>query len=201
MRQTLPLGGHHFYDRVVARRLQRFYQQWLPSVAGEHVLDVGCGPGHLAAALASRHAQVTGVDMDPRQVALARRHQCANLRFFRADARELPFDTASMDAVVTTESFHHWRDPEQALAEVRRVLKPGKSFWIVEGAGDMTRDEISTWLGKRPSWFTAWLMRRVFTQHGYAPAKFEAHVVPAVQAHFENVHVERRQGWFVLEAR
>lgn len=99
------------------------------------VLDVGCGPGHLALELARRAPglRVTGLDIDramiDRATANAERlpapYAASHPEFVVGDVTALPFPDGSFDAVVTTFSMHHWADAESGLREVRRVLRPG----------------------------------------------------------------------------
>lgn len=101
---------------------------------GMHVLDVACGAGYLAAASAARGALATGVDFSMAQVALARQ-QYSSLRFEQGDALSLPFADQSFDAVVCGFGMCHVADPQVALAEAFRVLKPGGRFAFSVWAG------------------------------------------------------------------
>ncbi len=196
MRETLPWGGHHIFDRLVARRLQRFYERFLERLPdAQDVLDVGCGPGHLAAALSER-ADVLGIDLDPVQIKIARRAH-PDVRFQEGASHALPVPDASQDWVLATESFHHWSRPHESAVEIHRVLRPGGQWWIVEGAADMTKDEFTAWTGRRPfPGLMAWV-RMVFTQHGYSHTALEQDVLPVVAPHF-HVEVEREDGWWIV---
>ena len=92
--------------------------------AGIALLDVACGPGLVSAAAAARGAHVTGVDFAPNMVAEASRRHPA-LTFREGDAETLAFADASFDAVVIGFGLHHFPMPGRALAEARRVLRPG----------------------------------------------------------------------------
>jgi SAM-dependent methyltransferase len=96
----------------------------LEPLRGARLLDVACGPGHLAAAAAARRAVAEGLDFAPTMVARARRLHPA-LRFAEGDAQALPFDDASFDALACSFGLLHVAEPERALAEARRVLRPG----------------------------------------------------------------------------
>jgi SAM-dependent methyltransferase len=93
------------------------------------VLDVACGPGLVALALAESAGHVTGLDLTPAMLDKARELQrqrgLGNLswRLGRADA--LPYPDGSFDAVLTRFSLHHLTDPAAALAEMVRVCRPG----------------------------------------------------------------------------
>ena len=101
--------------------------------AGTRVLEVGCGPGHLAVRLARDHGlAVNAVDLDPAMIERARANAAAMITdeqrrptFEIADVGALPFADGSFDLVVSTLSLHHWSDPTAGLAEIARVLRPG----------------------------------------------------------------------------
>lgn len=92
--------------------------------SGVHVLDVATGPGYVAAAAAGRGARVVGVDFSAAMLAEARRHHPA-IDFQAGDAAALPFPDSTFDAVVMSFGLLHLGHPDQALAEARRVLRPG----------------------------------------------------------------------------
>lgn len=92
----------------------------------QDVLEVGCGVGFLASHLASKHElNVTGIDLDPDQVARARNNSngCNHLRFLEGDATELPFENQRFDMVVSFDVLHHIPNWDKVLSEVGRVLR------------------------------------------------------------------------------
>jgi SAM-dependent methyltransferase len=93
---------------------------------GMRVLDVGCGPGALTAELARRlgAANVAAVDPSPEFVAECR-HRNPGVDVREASAEALPFPDESFDAALAQLVLHFVRDPDTAVAEVRRVLRPG----------------------------------------------------------------------------
>lgn len=94
---------------------------------GVRLLDVASGPGYVAAAAAERGAAVIGVDFSaPMVAAAAERYSKANFR--EGDAEALPFDDDSFDAVTMNFGLLHLGDPDKALAEACRVLRPGGRF-------------------------------------------------------------------------
>lgn len=93
-------------------------------VAGSRVLDVGTGPGDVAAEAAERGAQVVGLDLARAMINLAVRLH-PNIEFIIADAVSPPFGDASFDAVVGNFTFHHVSDQPRALASWRRLLCEG----------------------------------------------------------------------------
>lgn len=102
----------------------------------EQVLDLGCGAGHVALALAGAAAAVTAVDMTPEMLAaaaaLAEQRELRNITFRQADVAALPFADASFDLVASRYSAHHWADPARALVEAARVLRPGGRLLLVD---------------------------------------------------------------------
>ncbi len=98
-------------------------------------LDVGCGDGLLAGRLAGRCQQVTGIDRDPRMIALARAREDARVTFIEADFLTYPFEAASFDFVCANTSLHHM-DFTAALAAMARLLRPGGRLAVVGLAAD-----------------------------------------------------------------
>lgn len=88
------------------------------------ILDAGTGPGTAAAAACARGALVTAVDAEPGMVSLARR-SVAGARFAVAALPELPFPDGRFDAAVANFVLNHVGRPLAALAELRRVVRPG----------------------------------------------------------------------------
>lgn len=102
------------------------------------VLEVGCGEGgnlaNLAAAVRSDARLVVGMDLFERKVAFGQR-QVATARFVCGDALALPFKDGSFDAVLCRDLLHHLEDRGPAIAELRRICKPGGDLWILEPNG------------------------------------------------------------------
>jgi trans-aconitate 2-methyltransferase len=94
--------------------------------AGERVLDLGCGTGHLTARIAEAGADVVGIDSSAEMIEEARR-LFPTIRFEVADARDFAFDEP-FDAVFSNAVLHWVKPQEQAVACVRRALKPGGRF-------------------------------------------------------------------------
>ena len=94
--------------------------------AGERVLDLGCGTGHLTAQIAESGAKVTGVDRSAEMVAAARLAY-PNLKFEISDARNLTFRD-EFDAVFSNATLHWIHEPELVLQGVSRALRKGGRF-------------------------------------------------------------------------
>ena len=110
---------------------------WLGTVPGTRALDVGCGTGALAEALAPLVSQVVGIDLNDSLVAEARRLSLPNARFEIADACALPFERGSFELAGCHRVLHHVRRPELALAEMVRVTQPGGRILVIDQLGDV----------------------------------------------------------------
>jgi ubiquinone/menaquinone biosynthesis C-methylase UbiE len=96
---------------------------------GDSLLDVGCGTGW-AVAQASHEVpegRACGIDISPGMISRATElaDSLSNVEFKVGDAESIPYADESFDAVMCTNSFHHYSAPVRALSEMRRVLKPG----------------------------------------------------------------------------
>ncbi|MBE9001796.1 methyltransferase domain-containing protein [Nostoc sp. LEGE 12447] len=118
------------YDRAIAVVTSQVNEAILDAVGakcGLRLLDVACGTGWLSAAAVKREAIVTGLDFAENMVAIAR-VRCPKAQFHNGDAENLPFQSSQFDAVVCSLGILHFPNPERALAESFRVLKPGGRY-------------------------------------------------------------------------
>lgn len=106
---------------------------------GYRVLDIGCGTGTLAATIKRLHPAVEVIGLDPDSKALARAKKKAaragvSVHFDQGFSDHLPYPDASFDRVFSSLMFHHIAgdDRPNTLRELRRVLKPGGSFHLVD---------------------------------------------------------------------
>jgi len=122
------------------RRLRAMFADDLQVAAGDHVLDVGCGPGRLTRFLAKRVApsgSADGIDASPQMIKRATakaRKQGVPASFQVAYAQDLPFADNTFDAVACILVLHHVAADDQLAAaeEMHRVLKPGGRLLIAE---------------------------------------------------------------------
>lgn len=120
-----------YADENESSLLNAFYErpamlQMAGEVAGRRILDIGCGSGPLAQELMARGALVSGFDASQGMIDLARARlgegadlQVANL------GEQLPYGADSFDDAIASLVLHYLEDWTRALAEIRRVLKPG----------------------------------------------------------------------------
>ncbi len=97
---------------------------------GSSVLDVGCGPGQLTAALAERAGRVEGIDFSDRMIAAAR-SAYPTLSFHVANAEAVPFADATFDVAICNYTAHHFARPDAVFSELLRVLEPGGRVVVV----------------------------------------------------------------------
>jgi ubiquinone/menaquinone biosynthesis C-methylase UbiE len=151
----------------------------------ESLLDVGCGDGGVARLLRERVREVVAVDVE-RFAAWA---DAPELRFRVADGEKLPFDAASFDVVHSKDSLHHMEQPERAIAEYSRVVKPGGHVLIVEANryNPVFYPHMTLALGHHH--FTRrrfhGLVRSAFSDVRFGA--FEAHYVPGLSARLQHV--------------
>jgi ubiquinone/menaquinone biosynthesis C-methylase UbiE len=203
----VPAAGVRFltpaYDRVIALTMRErtfrplLTEQVLDGLGDAgRIVDVGCGTGTWAAALAGRHGglQIVGVDGDPAALKIAAgKRGAAHVSWQLGLAGDLPLAQASADRVVLSLLLHHLSpdDQHRALTEARRVLRPGGSLHVADWG--------------RPSdpamaiAFTALRVVDGFSNTSVHGRGGLPHLIAA--AGFEHVrrHHRLRTGWGVLE--
>jgi len=141
----IVIHGSRVYDIVFGRLIRTTDAELLARVGvapGDHLLDVGTGPGYLALAasrLVTPGGAAVGIDASPEMIDRARTLAArgrSEVEYLVATAESLPFDDDAFDVVVSRLVFHHLPGDvkEQALSEIARVLKPGGRLLIADFA-------------------------------------------------------------------
>ena len=153
----------------------------LAAAPGSNILEVGCGLGDDAAALAARVApggRVVGIDGSRAMVDEARRRHgdTAGLSFEVADANRLPYQDASFDACRIDRVLQHISEPGSAIDEMVRVLYPGgtlvafdsdwESLTVDSRDRATTRAILNAWCDRFPSGWIGRRMRALFLDAG-----------------------------------
>lgn len=149
------------------------YPQMLAELEREpfaDVLDVGCGTGTVIELLHEKYpdAHYVGLDLTPDMIAVAQAKSLNGCGFVVGDAEDLPFPANSFDAVLSSNSFHHYPNPEKFFAGVARVLRPGGRLIL----RDYTAND-----------FTVWLMNKYVRAAACPPGR------PRRRAHIEAIPV------------
>lgn len=122
---------------------QTFPQETGTTLKGATVLDVGCGGGLFAEEVARLGCRVTGVDLSPRSIEIAKQHAeqtGLGISYDIAEADRLPFPDSSFDLVYCVDVLEHVNDVSRVVAESARVLRTGGMYFF---------DTINrTWLSK-----------------------------------------------------
>lgn len=145
------------YDRLAEAYARELWQEldgkpvdrWLLSRVVQEargpILDVGCGPGHLTAWLAAHGAAVTGIDLSPRMIEVAR-SRSPGLSFLVGDFTQLPVADGSQGAVVAMYALVHTPRGQlgRPIAALTRALAPGGLLLVAlhEGAEDVHPDAL-----------------------------------------------------------
>ena len=133
--------SHALGDTAAFDRFARFYDWFTPAADTdelrdalsfadrdvERVLDVGGGTGRGAAALPVRERIVADAAKG-----MTRQARQKGFEAVRADAANLPFDAESVDAVTIVDALHHFGSPDETIAEIARILRPGGVLVIRE---------------------------------------------------------------------
>ncbi len=120
-----PCG--HFVDRVQ----KELVWEVAPLSPGSAVLDLGCGTGNYSIELAKRGCKVTGIDISYGMLVQAKQKAetlGVNIQWLQGDFNELPFAAERFDMVLTVTALEFAPDPQRAMLEALRVLKPGGSL-------------------------------------------------------------------------
>ena len=115
----------------------RVHTLLVPLRGDERALDVGCGTGALAFALAPHVGEVVGIDASEEYIAAAKDGAPSNCTFVVGDAASLPFPYGDFDLVGCVRVLHHVRRPELVVSELARVTARGGRILLADQLGDV----------------------------------------------------------------
>ena len=96
-----------------------------PGIANSQWLDIGCGSGGIAAALAPRVKYMVGIDPEPWRRWNSFQELNKNLEFIQESSEKLTVTSKSVDVVICNQVYEHVDDPRNLIEEIHRILKPG----------------------------------------------------------------------------
>jgi SAM-dependent methyltransferase len=168
MQEVLRLRKENFETHGDTRQLVpgRSWAAWARALG--HLLppldvaDIGCGEGYLTLEAARWARTVVGIDRSDsvleRAKELATRRQVTNVQWKKGDLARLPLRDGSVDVALLSQALHHASDPERAVAEAVRILRPGGSVLVL----DLREHE------------QEWVRTRFGDRHlGFAPTQLE----------------------------
>jgi len=172
-------GIARWYDRTTRKDMPEFRTLATRIAAvvppAGKVLEIAPGPGFLSIELARRGLEVRAVDISKTFVEIARRNAAAEgvpARFELGNASALPAESNSVDFVVCRAAFKNFSEPVQALAEMRRVLRPGGTALVIDLRRDVQTGEIKRYteagnLGLVNRWFISFTFRHMLIKRAY----------------------------------
>lgn len=142
----LPAARFHFltplYEAAVKPFMWKTWNKIAEEVSkrtpnGGYVVDLGCGPGSVLRIIRSKRPdiQLTGVDIDPGIIGIARKKVAdKDIEFYIASIDATPIQSEKADVVISTLMFHHLSTATKAAAfeEAQRILKPGGIFLLCD---------------------------------------------------------------------
>ncbi|MGZ4277174.1 MAG: class I SAM-dependent methyltransferase [Solirubrobacteraceae bacterium] len=191
----------------IARTIEPVAEEVVAAIGageGDRVLDVATGSGNAALAAARRGAQVTGLDLTPRLLDVARERAAAeglDIDFVEGNAESLPFDAASFAA--TTSVFGAMFAPDQraAAAELLRVTRPGGAVavtaWTPEGANGRLFATVAKYMPPPPPGFQPPILWGV---EDHVRGLFAGAEV-TVERHVSRVEAESAEAWLAYTER
>ena len=127
-----------------------FLHNWEQIEPQERILDVACGTGEFERLLLDKNPtqKIMGIDISEKMLSVAR-EKCraySNVEFHKASVHSLPFASHSFDVVVSANAFHYFDEPQVALTEMKRVLKPNGRIVILDWSKDYLVCRVCDWI-------------------------------------------------------
>ncbi|MFL5627922.1 MAG: class I SAM-dependent methyltransferase [Ktedonobacteraceae bacterium] len=164
-----------------------------------YILELGCGPADLWRKNTKRIPEswhITLSDFSPGMVQEARQYlsdSTQDFSFQQIDAQSIPFEDAHFDAVIANHMLYHVPDRAKALAEIRRVLKPGGHFYAATNGLDHLRELGELVIEFEPEVRDLWTLGDTSS----STFKFE-NGGPELAAHFAHVHLHHYENALVV---
>jgi ubiquinone/menaquinone biosynthesis C-methylase UbiE len=175
-----------WYEKTTRKDMSQFHElaerlaAFLPE--GGQVLEIAPGPGFLSIEMArSGKYKITALDVSKTFVEIARKNaQEAGVQvdFRQGNASAMPFQENSFDLLVCRAAFKNFSEPEKALREMQRVLRPGGIGVVIDLRRDTPMPEIRKYvahmgIGMLSRWFTLFTFRFMLLKRAYTKHEFE----------------------------
>jgi len=155
-------GDEEHFPSTIDPRIYhvKLIREHLGALAGQRVLDVGCGKGRFARVFHEQEPEAELWGLDISEAMLERVPE--GIRTRAGSMTELPFEDASFDGAYATESLEHAVETEKAVAEICRVVKPGGRIAIIDkNAEQWGKLKTPEW----ERWFTRRELERLLRRH------------------------------------
>ena len=125
----------NIFNFIYKKTVYNSFFNFIGSDIKGNMLEIGCGIGKTTHFLAEKYnkLKITAIDYDKEQIATAKKNKKSNnIEFKQGDATSLNFKKESFDCVIETNVFHHIKNYEDAIKEIRRVLKKNGYFYLMD---------------------------------------------------------------------
>ncbi|MFX1306117.1 MAG: class I SAM-dependent methyltransferase [Promethearchaeota archaeon] len=205
--EAIPTPGAILYNALVKMILSKAELRIANEVAQKIdkgiVIDLGSGTGFLSIEIAKRAPKLNiyGIDLSRKMVEIAsgNARDFKNVKFKWANAIDIPFQESSIDLMISTGSFHHWKHPFKVFNECYRVLKPDCEAWIYDGCSNPPKDEILK-LRRQYGAFRYLIVSQIQKAHGF-PWKIYSSTIKSLLEHTKfkrNYHMILKDGWMKI---
>jgi len=172
--EAIPTLGAILYNALIKIILSkselRIAQQISQQIEKGILVDLGSGTGFLSIEIAKRAPRlyIYGIDLSKKMVEIASGNARGfkNVKFTLANAINLPFENNSVDFIVSTGSFHHWKHPFKIFNECYRILKPDHEAWIYDGCSNPPKYEVLK-LKRQYGIFKYIIISKIQKAHGF----------------------------------
>lgn len=185
-------GIARWYAKLTRKSLPEFEQLAQRMAAGlasgARVLEVAPGPGYFSVALAKLGKfEITGLDVSKTFVEISRKNAKeagVSVDFQQGNASHMPFANDRFDLILCRAAFKNFSEPMRALAEMRRVLRPGGRAIIIDLRRDTPQEEINRHIdamkvGAVNAAFTKLAFRCMLLKRAYTREQFEKMITEA----------------------
>ncbi len=149
--ERIPWFAVGLYAKIAGKSIHSYYEKIAQEIVAfqSHgkILDIGTGPGHLPIEIvkAAPDVRMVAIDLTKKMIELAQANATKagvadKIEFSVGDGNYLDFRDESFDMVISTGSFHAWRNPARVINECHRVLKADGEAWIYDPAKVITQE-------------------------------------------------------------